>query len=67
MSFVHAAQAHERIMKRCLCTLLTALTLTMQLPALAETRVPYPQRTEVREFIDELTAKHGFERDRLER
>lgn len=54
-------------MKRWLCTLLTALTLTMQLPALAETRVPYPQRADVREFIDELTAKHGFERDRLER
>ena len=54
-------------MKRWLCTLLTALALTVQLPALAETRVPYLQRTEVREFIDELTAKHGFERDRLER
>ena len=54
-------------MKRWLCTLLTALTLTTQLPALSETRVPYPQRTDVREFIDELTSKHGFERDRLER
>ena len=54
-------------MKHWLGTLLTALALSMQLPALAETRVPYPQRAEVRAFIDELTAKHGFERDRLER
>ncbi len=54
-------------MKRWLCASLTALTLTAQVPAFAETRVPYVQRAEVREFIDELTAKHGFERDRLER
>jgi len=54
-------------MNRWLGTLLSALALTMQLPAVAETRVPYPQRAEVRAFIDELTAKHGFERDRLER
>ena len=52
-------------MKHWLCVL-TALTLVLQ-PAQADTRVPYLQRAEVREFIDELTAKHGFERDRLER
>lgn len=52
-------------MKHWLGAFLTALTLVVQ-PALAETRVPYLQRAEVREFIDELTAKHGFERARLE-
>jgi len=48
--------------------LLAALALTMAvLPAAAETRPPYLQRAEVREFIDDLTVKHGFERERLER
>ena len=54
-------------MKRWLCALLTSLTLTVTQAALAETRAPYLQRAEVLEFIDELTAKHGFERARLER
>lgn len=53
-------------MKHWLCAVATALMLVSQ-PARAETRVPYLQRVEVREFIDELTVKHGFERDRLER
>jgi len=54
-------------MKRWGYLLLTALTLTVTQTALAEIRAPYLQRPEVREFIDELTAKHGFERGRLER
>ena len=54
-------------MKRWGYPLLTVLTLTVTQTALAEIRAPYLQRAEVREFIDELTAKHGFERGRLER
>ncbi len=33
----------------------------------AETRAPYLQRAEVQQFIDELLAQHGFERQRIER
>ena len=53
-------------MKGALRILLMAFTWTA-LPVLAESRAPYLQRAEVREFIDELTSKHSFERDRLER
>ncbi len=35
--------------------------------AQAAPRAPYLQRAEVRQFIDELLAQHGFERQRVER
>ena len=48
--------------------LLAALTLTMMLPAaIAQERLPYLQRPEVQQLIDELTTQHGFERKRVER
>ncbi len=48
--------------------ILLALALAAVAPgALAETRIPYLQRAEVQQFIDELTAQHGFERHRIER
>ena len=48
--------------------LLGALALmTTARGALAEARAPYLQRAEVRQFIDELLAQHGFERQRVER
>ena len=49
-------------------TLLAALALMVTARGvLAETRAPYLQRAEVRQFIDELLAQHGFERQRIER
>ncbi len=49
-------------------TLLAALALCAAAPrALAETRTPYLQRSEVQQFIDELLAQHGFDRQRIER
>ncbi len=49
-------------------TLLTALALaTLASGALAEGPAPYLQRAEVQQFIDDLTAQHGFERRRIER
>ena len=48
--------------------LLLALALLAIVPGtIAEAREPYLQRAEVRQFIDELTAQHGFERQRVER
>lgn len=48
--------------------LLTALaSLTAMRVALAETRVPYLQRAEVQQFIEELVAQHPFDRQRIER
>ncbi|HVG05971.1 MAG TPA: lytic murein transglycosylase B [Burkholderiaceae bacterium] len=35
--------------------------------AIANTRTPYLQRAEVQQFIDELIAQHGFDRQRIER
>ncbi|MEP6609316.1 MAG: lytic murein transglycosylase B [Burkholderiaceae bacterium] len=47
---------------------LTALAAIAAAPvALAEPRAPYLQRAEVRQFIDELLAQHGFDRQRVER
>ena len=49
-------------------TLLAALLLIATTSgALAETRAPYLQRPEVQQFIDDLTAQHGFDRQRIER
>ncbi len=49
-------------------SMLATLALIATAPAsLAETRAPYLQRAEVQQFIDELTAQHGFERQRIER
>ena len=49
-------------------TLLAALLLiATTFGALAETRAPYLQRAEVQQFIDDLTAQHGFDRQRIER
>lgn len=48
--------------------LLAVLALIASAPsALAETRTPYLQRVEVQQFIDELLAQHGFDRQRIER
>lgn len=51
--------------RRALLAALTLMATTRS--ALAEARVPYLQRAEVRQFIDELLAQHGFERQRIER
>ncbi len=48
--------------------LLAALALITLAPrTIADTRPPYLQRVEVRQFIDDLTAQHGFDRQRIER
>ena len=48
--------------------LLAALALVTLAPrAMADARAPYLQRAEVRQFIDDLTAQHGFDRQRIER
>ena len=49
-------------------SMLATLALMAIAPAaLAATRAPYLLRAEVQQFIDELTAQHGFERQRIER
>ena len=49
-------------------SMLATLALMATAPAaLAATRAPYLLRAEVQQFIDELTAQHGFERQRIER
>jgi membrane-bound lytic murein transglycosylase B len=48
-------------------TLVALLLIATTSGALAETRAPYLQRAEVQQFIDDLTAQHGFERQRIER
>ncbi len=48
--------------------LLAALALMAVAPrVLAGVRAPYLQRAEVQQFIDDLTAQHGFDRQRIER
>lgn len=48
--------------------LLSALAMIATAPrALAETRTPYLQRSDVQQFVDELVQQHGFERQRIER
>ncbi len=67
------ARAHER-MNRALNqishhrrALLTAIACLLSTPrAGAETRTPYLQRAEVRQFIDTFIAQHSFERERIE-
>lgn len=41
--------------------------MTLAPHAIANTRTPYPQRAEVQQFIDNLIAQHGFDRQRMER
>ena len=49
-------------------SMLATLALIWIAPAaLAATRAPYLLRAEVQQYIDELTAQHGFERQRIER
>lgn len=47
--------------------LMALATMATMRGALAESRAPYLQRAEVRQFIDELLAQYGFERKRIER
>lgn len=47
--------------------LLAALPMLVAAPLAAEVRTPYLQRAEVQQFIDELLAQHGFDRQRVER
>ena len=48
--------------------MLAALAVMAMAPAaMSETRVPYLQRADVQQFIDELTMQYGFERQRVER
>jgi len=48
--------------------MLAALAVIATMPAaMSQTRAPYLQRADVRQFIDELTVQHGFERQRVER
>ncbi len=48
--------------------LLAALAMIAAAPTTAaEIRTPYLQRAEVQQFIDELLAQHGFDRQRVER
>ena len=51
--------------RRSLLTVLASLTAVPAAPA--ETRVPYLQRAEVQQFIEELLTKHPFDRQRIER
>lgn len=54
--------------RRLLMASLASLASSMAAPAaLAETRVPYLQRAEVQQFIEELLAQHPFDRQRVER